>query len=60
MRLLEQIVEKPHSCPYLSGERASLEVCVMLDVTESEMDALLERGWRRFGPIYFRPACAAC
>ena len=21
---------------------------------------LLERGWRRFGPIYFRPACASC
>lgn len=32
----------------------------MLDVTVDEMDVLLERGWRRFGPIYFRPACAAC
>lgn len=32
----------------------------MLDVTELEVDALLEKGWRRFGPIYFRPACSAC
>ncbi len=32
----------------------------MLDVSADEMDALLERGWRRFGPIYFRPACASC
>jgi leucyl-tRNA---protein transferase len=60
MRLLEQLVEKPHPCPYLADQRASLEVRVMLDVTVDEMDALLERGWRRFGPIYFRPACASC
>src|ERR1700722_396864 len=33
---------------------------VMLDVTAEETDALLERGWRRFGPVYFRPACTAC
>jgi leucyl-tRNA---protein transferase len=60
MRLLERVVEKPHACAYLPAERASLEVRVMLDVTATETDALLERGWRRFGPIYFRPACGAC
>lgn len=60
MRLLERVVEKPHACSYLPVERASLEVRVMLDVTATETDALLERGWRRFGPIYFRPACTAC
>jgi leucyl-tRNA---protein transferase len=32
----------------------------MLDVTPSELDLLLERGWRRFGPTYFRPLCASC
>jgi arginine-tRNA-protein transferase len=60
MRLLERIVEKPHPCAYLPTENASLEVHVMLDVSAEELDRLLERGWRRFGPIYFRPACAAC
>src|SRR5580704_11993049 len=60
MRLLEKMVEKPHPCAYLPSQRASLDVRVMLDVTGEEMDALLERGWRRFGPIYFRPACASC
>jgi arginine-tRNA-protein transferase len=60
MRLLERIVEKPRTCAYLPDERASLEVRVMLDVTEDDMDVLLERGWRRFGPIYFRPTCASC
>jgi arginyl-tRNA--protein-N-Asp/Glu arginylyltransferase len=32
----------------------------MLDVTPIELDLLLERGWRRFGPTYFRPRCVAC
>jgi leucyl-tRNA---protein transferase len=60
MYLIERVVEKPHPCAYLEDERASLEVRVMLDVGSAEMDGLLDRGWRRFGPVYFRPACAAC
>ncbi len=32
----------------------------MLDVSPAELEALLERGYRRFGPAYFRPACQGC
>lgn len=32
----------------------------MLDVSPAELEALLERGWRHFGPMYFRPKCASC
>lgn len=32
----------------------------MVGVSADELDRLLERGWRRFGLAYFRPACAAC
>ncbi len=60
MHLIERIVEKPRACAYLPAESASLEVRVMLDVTPDELDSLLERAWRRFGPIYFRPACRDC
>jgi arginine-tRNA-protein transferase len=60
VRVLEKFTEPPRECAYLPREAASLDVRVMLDVTETELEALLERGWRRFGPIYFRPACAAC
>ncbi len=60
MRLVERIIEKPRSCGDRPEQRASHEVRVMLDVTGIEMDALLVRGWRRFGPIYFRPVCAGC
>ncbi len=59
-RLLQRIVEDPHSCAYLPAREASLEVKVMLDVSPDELGAMLERGWRRFGPCYFRPRCTAC
>jgi len=32
----------------------------MVDVTPEQFAAQLTRGWRRFGPVYFRPACRAC
>ena len=60
MNVIEHVVEEPHACPYRSAESARLEVCVVLDVSPSELDWWLEQGWRRFGPVYFRPACAEC
>ncbi len=60
MHILEQFREKQRSCAYLPLEGARLDIRVMEDVSPAELDALLERGWRRFGPIYFRPACASC
>jgi arginine-tRNA-protein transferase len=32
----------------------------MVDVLPDEADALLCRGWRHFGPGWFRPACTGC
>lgn len=32
----------------------------MTAVSPEEQQALLERGWRRFGAQYFRPVCGAC
>jgi arginine-tRNA-protein transferase len=59
-RLLKHVVEAPRVCSYLAAEVAALEHRIMLDVMPDELDRLLERGWRRFGPDYFRPACARC
>jgi arginine-tRNA-protein transferase len=44
----------------LSDQQASLEIRYMLDVTPDELDLMLVRGWRRFGPAYFRPVCSPC
>lgn len=59
-RLLQQVIERPRACSYLPNAVASLENRLMVDVEGHELEALFERGWRRFGPVYFRPACAPC
>ena len=59
-RVLHHLVEPPRACSYLSDREAKLEIRVMDDVTVQELDALLSRGWRRFGPVYFRPQCVGC
>jgi len=59
-RLIQRNIEKPRTCAYLADRMASLETRLMLDVTPEELQALLEHGWRRFGPAYFRPSCWGC
>ena len=60
MRLLQHRIAGPEPCPYLEGLSSTTETMLMTGVTTAELDSLLERGWRRFGPVYFRPVCAAC
>lgn len=60
MRVLARQIEEPRTCSYLPNERAQLETLILDEVSPIELEQLLERGWRRFGPTYFRPRCAAC
>jgi arginine-tRNA-protein transferase len=60
VRLLQHRIAGPEPCPYLDGVSATTETMLMTGVTPAELDGLLERGWRRFGPVYFRPVCATC
>jgi arginine-tRNA-protein transferase len=59
-RIVEELREPPHECLYLPDRQASLDVRVLVDVDAAELETMLERGWRRFGPVYFRPACEGC
>lgn len=58
--LLDAFRETPRPCAYLADQQASLDVRIVAGVTSDELAALLNRGWRRFGPMYFRPACSRC
>jgi leucyl-tRNA---protein transferase len=58
--ILHHVTESPGPCSYLPERQSSLEQKVMTDVTSEEFEQLLVRGWRRFGPSYFRPVCEAC
>ncbi|MGA2451026.1 MAG: arginyltransferase [Polyangiaceae bacterium] len=60
MNVIDHLIEEPRACPYLPNERARLELCVALDVSPPELDTWLDQGWRRFGPVYFRPSCGEC
>lgn len=59
-RLLGHEIEPPNPCSYLADRLSQMEQKVMEDVTAEEYERMLERGWRRFGPVYFRPACGGC
>lgn len=59
-RQLKHFVAEPSTCAYLPDRDASLEYRLLIDVTEVELEHMLARGWRRFGPAYFRPACSGC
>jgi arginine-tRNA-protein transferase len=59
-RVLRSFVEDPRQCSYLADRSATLAHEIILDLTPAEWEARLQRGWRRFGPVYFRPACAGC
>ena len=60
MRLLQHRIAGPEPCPYLPGLNSTTETLLMTGVSPVELERLLERGWRRFGPVYFRPVCASC
>lgn len=59
-RVVRELVEPAHPCAYLPDREAQLDLRVLVDVEPEELEPMLERGWRRFGPVYFRPACEAC
>src|SRR5713226_6390081 len=57
---LARFTTPPSRGGYLATDRASVAYCVLVDVTAAQHDALLARGWRRFGCEWFRPVCPAC
>ncbi len=60
MRVLRTLVHDSAECSYLHDRPSSLDTMLALDVSASKLEQMLSRGWRRFGPTYFRPRCASC
>jgi arginyl-tRNA--protein-N-Asp/Glu arginylyltransferase len=57
---LARFKTSPRRCSYVAAETASLTYRIIIDLSMAECDALLSRGWRRFGCEFFRPACPFC
>jgi leucyl-tRNA---protein transferase len=60
MESLFRYVAPPTPCGYLPVERWSLEYEYVGALTRGEYLVRMLEGWRRFGTMLFRPACAKC
>ena len=58
--LVQHETGSEESCVYLPDERSRLRYRVIDYCAPETYASLLERGWRRFGRVFFRPMCAAC
>lgn len=47
-------------CPYLPEKTARYRYFFASDLSETELNQLLEKGWRKFGLYYFVPDCRDC
>lgn len=60
---MEQVVSfkpAPTACEYLPGQQSQLYYELSPRLTTSQYTQRLKDGWRRFGPVVFRPECPAC
>jgi arginine-tRNA-protein transferase len=57
---LTRFTTRPYRCHYLPDQTASLTYRILIDIRAADYEDMLQRGWRRFGCEFFRPACPAC
>lgn len=60
LRIVREILGEEEACVYLPGQRARMTFRYVEGCPPEAYQQMLERGWRRFGRMFFRPACAAC
>lgn len=60
MRVLHQFTTEPHECSYLPDREATLEYRYLARLSPQEYEDLMNRGWRKFGALIFRPVCPDC
>jgi arginine-tRNA-protein transferase len=57
---MASFVADPSACEYLPDQIWQLRYEVSARLTPEEYAVRLQRGWRRFGPVMFRPECPSC
>lgn len=61
MQLLKPVsLDQLEPCPYLAGRQKRFEYFFAVSLSDRELTELLESGWRKFGPYFFRPSCPGC
>jgi arginine-tRNA-protein transferase len=47
-------------CSYLADKHQKTHYKIIQDCTKEQCSRLIQRGWRRFGKMFFRPICSDC
>lgn len=55
-----KVLRTREPCPYLESQEALIEYRVLAHCPAAAYQKMLERGWRRFGRVFFRPQCEPC
>lgn len=58
--IIREKIGEEEACSYLPGECALMRYRVVENCTAETYERMLERGWRRFGTLFFRPGCVFC
>ena len=58
--LREPVLSEEDQCPYLKNENWRQEYFVATDLDIEQFQTLLDRRYRRFGAVFFRPCCPDC
>lgn len=59
-RALREFQGDEETCVYLPAQRARMRYRYIEGCPAPLYQQMLEQGWRRFGRMFFRPACALC
>lgn len=57
---IREALGEEETCPYLESRRAQMRYRLIERCDVEAYQRMLERGWRRFGRLFFRPACRDC
>jgi arginine-tRNA-protein transferase len=57
--LLKECALDEH-CSYLKGKEQTTHYKIIEECSTEQCNMLIERGWRRFGNMFFRPICLEC
>jgi arginine-tRNA-protein transferase len=60
VQVLDTFIDADESCVYLPDRASRLEYLVVLHVNPEEYEAAMNKGYRKFGPLLFRPICEGC
>ena len=60
LEVIRESAGREEDCVYLPDQRSKIRYRLVESCSAETYARMLERGWRRFGRVFFRPECAAC